>query len=832
MSPDRYKKVKEIFLEACDKPREEQTNFVLTAAGGDAEIQREVEGLLKEHQREQPLIAKEPEGPLGPMSAILSRAGIQVPGGKQQDITAAWGGDSSEVDNADSTPRTRFDDDEAHDQTSGTHSGIVDPGRFPAGTMIAGRYRIIEMLGRGGMGEVYRADDITLNQSVALKFLPALFGSDAKWLERFRNEVRLSRQVTHPNVCRVFDIGEYQGEQFLSMEYVDGENLASLLRRIGRVPHDKAILLARQLCAGIAAAHDRGVLHRDLKPANVMIDGRGSVRITDFGLAAPADQLKTDAIRAGTPAYMSPEQLAGKSVTVRSDVYSLGLVLYEMFTGRRAFRADSLRAYQKLHSTEEPTPPSEIIEDIDPIVDRAIMRCLEKDPKDRPASAMAVSAALPGGNPLREILAAGETPSPEVVAAAGEAHGVMRPRLALTLLLTALACLIGFVWTAPHVFVIQRALYSAPNDRTVPGAADKVVNAQPAVLQDTAQKILAQIGYDYLPRDTARGFELNRGYYLHEENQKDRHLWNLWRSRLGLVYFWYRQSPELLVPTRAEGSVGEHDPPSRQPGMINVRLDPAGRLIGLEVEPSTPSRLVPAPDTEPAATGRRLPPPPPARASIGPPCSRPPKSASTSATSTRSPPRAPPRSSPTAASPGRATSTTKPPPTRKPSASKPPPTRASPSISPSSATGRKSSSPKTAPKSSAPARATSSSRPSSPSPSSSSAATSPSKTTTPAAATARVPAAWPSPSSSWASSPGSAAPTTSPTSSTNSSSSAAAWARSSTPSASCGSSTWPWSPTSAASGPKPSSPGTASSPAAGSTPSSAATSSPAPPSAS
>ncbi|HVT80454.1 MAG TPA: serine/threonine-protein kinase, partial [Phycisphaerae bacterium] len=566
------------------------------------EVVREVAGLLKEHQSASPMIAAEPEGPLGPMSAILSRAGIQVPRGKADEVTAAWGGDSSEIVEADATPKTKFDDDEAHDQTSGTVSGIVDPGRFPAGMMVAGRYRIIEMLGRGGMGEVYRADDITLNQSVALKFLPALFGSDAKWLERFRNEVRLARQVTHPNVCRVFDIGEYQGEQFLSMEYVDGENLASLLRRIGRVPHDKAILLARQLCAGIAAAHDRGVLHRDLKPANVMIDGRGSVRITDFGLAAPADQLKTEQVRAGTPAYMSPEQLAGKAVTVKSDVYSLGLVLYEMFTGRRAFKADSLKAYQKLHSSEDPTPPSEIIEDIDPIVDRVIMRCLEKDPKDRPASVMAVSAALPGGNPLREILAAGETPSPEVVAAAGEAHGIMRPRLALALLVTALACLIGFVAVAPKVFVIQRALYNKPTDPNTPNAAEKVVDAKPDVLQDRAQQILTDFGYTYLPRDTARGFELNRGYYLHEENQKERRLWRLWRPRLGLVYFWYRQSPELLVPTHPEGSVSERDPSTGQPGMINVRLDPAGRLIGLEVEPSTPSRIVPAPDTEPAGT--------------------------------------------------------------------------------------------------------------------------------------------------------------------------------------------------------------------------------------
>ncbi len=459
------------------------------------------------------------------------------------------------------------------------------------------------MLGRGGMGEVYRADDITLNQSVALKFLPALFGSDQKWLERFRNEVRLSRQVTHPNVCRVFDIGEFQGEQFISMEYVDGENLASLLRRIGRVPRDKAVQMARQLCAGLSAAHDRGVLHRDLKPANVMIDGRGSVRITDFGLAAPVDEMRAQgiagaggAIRAGTPAYMSPEQLAGKAVTVRSDVYSLGLVLYEMFTGRRAFRADSLRAYQKLHSSEEPTPPSEILEDIDPIVERVILKCLEKDPKDRPASAMAVSAALPGGSPLREILAAGETPSPEVVAAAGEAHGVMRPARAVMLLATALICLIGFVWMAPYVFVVQQALDPTEKARTLPNGIILDPAQPPTILAFKAQGILKSLGYTDMPADWAEGFDVNRGFYLHVENEQDAsRLWHLWRPRLGMVYFWYRQSPELLIPARPEGQVEERDPSSGTPGMMKVRLDTLGRLIGLEIEPQPASPAIPAP---------------------------------------------------------------------------------------------------------------------------------------------------------------------------------------------------------------------------------------------
>jgi serine/threonine-protein kinase len=158
--------------------------------------------------------------------------------------------------------------------TSSSESSIEE-GRFPAGTILAGRYRILGLLGKGGMGEVYRAFDLILNQSVALKFLSEAVRANEPALVRFRNEVRIARQVSHPNVCRVYDIGVIEGLHFLSMEYVDGEDLASLLRRIGRLPQDKALEFTRRICAGLAAAHERGVLHRDLKPANIMIDGRG-----------------------------------------------------------------------------------------------------------------------------------------------------------------------------------------------------------------------------------------------------------------------------------------------------------------------------------------------------------------------------------------------------------------------------------------------------------------------------------------------------------------------------------------------------------------------------
>src|SRR6185295_16073414 len=171
-------------------------------------------------------------------------------------------------------------------QSSRAASGAFGHGRFSPGTLLGDRYRIVGLLGRGGMGEVYRADDLHLGQPVALKFLPAKVERDPAQLERFISEVRTARQISHPNLCRVYDLGEFEGSRFLSMEYIDGDDLRVLLRRIGRLPEDKGLQIARQLCAGLAAMHDRGVLHRDLKPANVMIDGDGRVRLTDFGLAA------------------------------------------------------------------------------------------------------------------------------------------------------------------------------------------------------------------------------------------------------------------------------------------------------------------------------------------------------------------------------------------------------------------------------------------------------------------------------------------------------------------------------------------------------------------
>ena len=245
----------------------------------------------------------------------------------------------------------------------------------------------------------YRADDLKLGQPVALKFLPAELAGDERRLGRLLGEVKVARQVSHPAVCRVYDIAETDGQHFISMEYVDGDNLATLLKQIDHMPGDKAIQIARQLCAGLAAAHDQSIVHRDLKPANVMLDKSGRVRITDFGLATLAEGIEGAEILAGTPTYMAPETLAGKEVTLKSDIYALGLVLYELFTGKPPFTADSVAELARLQQDTTPTSLSSHLENIDPAVERVVLRCLEKDPRLRPPSALAVAAALPGGDP-------------------------------------------------------------------------------------------------------------------------------------------------------------------------------------------------------------------------------------------------------------------------------------------------------------------------------------------------------------------------------------------------------------------------------------------------
>src|SRR6266403_1894013 len=376
------------------------------------------------------------------------------------------------------TPSSRTPSRSPHPPSSSnplTSSDAIGGGRFTPGQIIAQRYRVVALAGRGGMGEVYRAEDLTLGQVVALKFLPETLTQDTAALARFHAEVRTARQVSHPNVCRVFDVGDTDGTLFLTMEYVDGEDLASVVRRIGRLSQDKATEVARQICAGLAAAHERGVIHRDLKPANVMLDGAGKIRITDFGLAGIAASIKGADVRAGTPAYMAPEQLAGREVSTKSDLYSLGLILYEILTGKRAFEAATLPELMKQRESGAITNPSTLVRDLDPLIERVILRCLETDPEKRPALALQVAAALPGGDPLAAALAAGETPSPQMVAAAGETTG-LSPHVGLAALAALLLGALLFVYIGVKEDALETLHPSKPSE----------------VLAHQAQEILAR----------------------------------------------------------------------------------------------------------------------------------------------------------------------------------------------------------------------------------------------------------------------------------------------------------------------------------------------------
>jgi serine/threonine protein kinase len=359
--------------------------------------------------------------------------------------------------------------------------------RFAPGTIVAGRYRLVALLGRGGMGEVYRADDLTLDHPVALKFLAESVAAGDARLSQFHNELRIARQVSHKNVCRLYDLGEADGRRFLTMEYVAGEDLASLVRRIGRIPQDKAVEIARQLCAGVAAAHERGVLHRDLKPANVMLDAEGNVRITDFGIASAAADQPRDL--AGTPQYMAPEQFEGRTASVQSDIYALGLILFEVFTGRRAIDSQTLADLKDFHKSGTITTPSTIVRDLDPAVERVILRCLDRNPDRRPVSALAVAAALPGADPLAAALAAGETPSPEILASAGEAEAIgVVPGVALVL--------VGIIG------LLAFAVFSARSSL----AGRTPLDLPPTVLVDRAEQIISSLGYPGPSGDQAYSF--------------------------------------------------------------------------------------------------------------------------------------------------------------------------------------------------------------------------------------------------------------------------------------------------------------------------------------
>jgi eukaryotic-like serine/threonine-protein kinase len=467
-----------------------------------------------------------------------------------------------------------------------SRSAFDEPRLLP-GARVAGRYRIVSLLGRGGMGEVYRADDLKLGQPVALKFLAPRIEHTPSNLQRLLEEARLARQVSHPNVCRVYDVGDWNDRHFISMEYIDGEDLASLIRRIGALPRQKALDMARQLCAGLEAAHRLGVLHRDLKPSNVMLDGRGQVRVTDFGLAVAAASLNASRVRAGTPAYMAPELLDGKNAAARSDIYALGLVLYELFTGRRAFQADTVDALRRLQEESSPTYPSRLVDGFDPDIERAILRCLEKDPTLRPASARDVAMSLPGSDALAAAMAAGETPSPEIVAVSGP-EGSLQPARAFAVLAATVAMLVVLMLLSNRSSMLAWLEW--------PRSAD--------ALEDNARGILVRLGHDAKPFDRTHLLytEYNWISFIRSHDFSASR-WNPLREpgQLGFVYF-YRQAQQALVPLGRNGLITDSDP-RPVAGDAQIVTDLRGRLIWLLV---LPEDAEPAVDSAAAADWSKL----------------------------------------------------------------------------------------------------------------------------------------------------------------------------------------------------------------------------------
>jgi serine/threonine-protein kinase len=441
--------------------------------------------------------------------------------------------------------------------------------RFPPGTTLLGRYRIISSLGKGGMGEVYRADDLRLHQQVALKFLTRDLLDDPDLLARLHQEVRIARQISHRFVCRVHDIAEVEGEPFLTMEFIDGEDLRSLLKRIGRLPDDKAIEIAHQLCEGLAAVHGKGIVHRDLKPLNIMIDGRGQARLTDFGLAVIADAIPTADFLSGTPGYMAPEQLAGGKPTVQSDLFALGLVLYEIFTGRRTFPAKDREELVRLYDELRPTPVGDLVPGLDPRIGKIIRHCLEREPSQRPSSVHEVAAGLPKRDALATALAEGRIPSPEIVANAA-AQGSLTPAVA-TALLT--ATVLGVVAAAA---LASRATLSG----LVP------LKRSPYSLAARARTVLDRLDCNDIPADERYGFYYDYDYlnYTVKTDSSARRWKALATGMSPAVGFWFRQSPQYLVaggisPRLYPGRVTPIDPAPVLPGMASVVLDPTGRLV-------------------------------------------------------------------------------------------------------------------------------------------------------------------------------------------------------------------------------------------------------------
>ncbi len=353
------------------------------------------------------------------------------------------------------------------------------------GETFAGRYQVIEDLGQGGMGRVYKVYDTEVREKLALKLLKPEIAADDRTIERFRNELRLARTISHRNICRMHDLGREESTYFITMEYVPGEDLKSLIHRIGALPIGKAVSIARQVCEGLEEAHRVGVVHRDMKPQNIMIDREGNARIMDFGIArsVKAKGITGANVLIGTPEYMSPEQVDGKEAGPRSDLYSLGCVLFEMLTGRVPFEGDTPLSVAVKQKSEAPPDPRTLNRQVPEDLARIVLQCLDKAPERRPASAAALSARLAE---IESILPTTATPLPLRRPATSKSITVRLPSKRIWITAAVLLTLLG-------AFLAWRYLPERGSSRrsiAVMGFRNKTGDASFDVLQETIPNLL------------------------------------------------------------------------------------------------------------------------------------------------------------------------------------------------------------------------------------------------------------------------------------------------------------------------------------------------------
>jgi eukaryotic-like serine/threonine-protein kinase len=275
-------------------------------------------------------------------------------------------------------------------------ASFVSAGQFSPGVVVAGRYEILQLLGEGGMGAVYKAKDRALDRLICLKVIRSELASKPEVLQRFKQELILARKVTHKNVVRTYDLGEFEGTRFITMEFIEGRDLRSIIQEKGKLPPEEAAAIIRQVCRGLAAAHNEGVVHRDLKPQNIMVEANGHTSIMDFGIARSVEPsgLTLSGAMIGTPDYMSPEQAMGLGADARSDIFALGLILYEALTGNLPYQADTTLSKIMKRTKERPAPPVKVDESIPRQLSDICVKCLEIQPEDRFQKAEEILQAL------------------------------------------------------------------------------------------------------------------------------------------------------------------------------------------------------------------------------------------------------------------------------------------------------------------------------------------------------------------------------------------------------------------------------------------------------